>query len=141
MKNIFRNIISAAAIATFAALPLAASAYSIGVTDDFSSTLQTGHPTVTGNETVKTTTYSTAGSGTYKIGSSNDTGSAAGQSLDPAQSNVSITGNFSEGANTTANAVAITTDTVHKHSVLDESNGSTIANTSLEQGVGTYFNP
>ncbi len=138
MKNFAKSLISAAVIAGFSAMPLAASAYSIGVTDSAASSIMSGHFDSTTNSNSNTWQNSQAQSTAWKIGSENDNSNTNGYVVDPAATNQTITGNYSVGSITNTQGQSGSSSNTNSVSHIT---GAQEVDTLNSVTVGTFYNP
>lgn len=138
MKSFVKSLISAATLAVLAAAPLAASAITIGVTDQVNSSIVSGHVCQTDNSTSWTNGTSSSVSTASKTGTETDSGLNGGYVIDPASTKGSINGNF----NVSANTVATTNGTFGSYNTSSRSmTGASEVDTSLANTVSTFVNP
>jgi hypothetical protein len=121
-----------------AALPLAASAMSLGVSDEVDTTIYSGHlqQCSESNNSSSGTTWSN--SKTTKVGSENDNGTTSASVVDPAASSGTSTGKFNVTAVSEAGTQGVYNNT---SSSTSELTGGMQAGTSIVNTVSTFVNP
>jgi hypothetical protein len=138
VKSFVKSLISAAALAAFAAAPLAASAMTIGVSDEVDSTILSGHVCQQSSSQSWTNGTTSSHSAASKNGTETDTGMNGGYVIDPAATTGSISGNFKVSANTTS-------DTHGTYGSYNQSSrsltGGQEVDTALVHTVSTFANP
>jgi hypothetical protein len=102
VKSFVKSIISAAALAAFAAIPLAASAMTIGVSDEVDTTVLSGHVCQSSSSQSWTNGTTASNSTASKVGTEQDNGQSAGTVVDPGQTAGTITGQYNVSENTTS---------------------------------------
>ena len=138
MKSFVKSLISAAALAVFAAAPLAASALTIGVSDEVDSSITSGHVCEQSNSANWTNGTESTVSVATKNGTETDSGLNGGYVIDPASTSGSINGKF----NVNASTVAVSNGTYGSLSTSSKSmTGAQEVDTALGNTVSTFVNP
>jgi len=138
VKSFVKSIISAAALAAFAAIPLAASAMTIGVTDEVDTTVLSGHVCQSSSSASWTNGTESSLSVATKNGSETDNGQSAGTVVDPGQTSGTINGTY----NVNETTVAATNGTYGSYNQSSSSlTGGQEVQTAVSNTVSTFANP
>jgi hypothetical protein len=138
VKSFLKSIVSAASLLTLAAIPLAASAITIGVSDEVDTSILSGHVTQQSSSANWTNGTESSSSKSSKNGVEYDNGGASGTATDPASSTGSVTGQYNVSAVTKSNSAGTYGSYSQSSSSLD---GGQEVQTGVTHTVSTFANP
>lgn len=137
MKRFLKIVTSTVSLLTIAAIPLTASAITIGVSDEIDTSVISGHLNQQSLAQSWTGGTTSSTSSTSKNGTETDNGTTAASVTDPAASAGTTVGQFNVSENTTAN----TNGTYGSFNQTTSSLTGMEAETGLTNTVSTFANP